>query len=93
MLDRNWRCRLGEIDIVARDGDALVVCEVKTRRSDRYGSPIEAMTRAKAERLHTLGMAWARAHDVTSAALRVDVVTVLLERGARPVVTHYSGLS
>jgi len=48
VLERNWRCDQGELDIVARDGDTLVFCEVKTRRSDRFGSPLEAVTRAKA---------------------------------------------
>ena len=43
VLDRNWRCDLGEIDIVARDGGCLVVCEVKTRRSTTFGQPIEAV--------------------------------------------------
>jgi len=44
VLDRNWRCREGEIDIVARHRGSLVVCEVKTRRGDRYGSALEAIT-------------------------------------------------
>ena len=51
VLERNWRCREGEIDIVARDGDVLVVCEVKTRRDTAYGSPLEAVTPRKAARL------------------------------------------
>ncbi len=50
LLDRNWRCRDGEIDIVARDGDVLVVCEVKTRRDVGFGTPLEAVTPAKAGR-------------------------------------------
>ena len=47
VLDRNWRCDLGEIDIVARDGGCLVVCEVKTRRSTTFGQPIEAVDHRK----------------------------------------------
>jgi putative endonuclease len=93
VLDRNWRCRQGEIDIVARHGDALVVCEVKTRSSERYGSAMEALTPVKAERLHRLGLAWARAHALSAPRLRVDVVTVVLARSARPVVQHYEGLA
>ena len=53
LLDRNWRCREGELDIVARDGDALVFCEVKTRRGVGYGHPVEAVTHTKQRRLRT----------------------------------------
>ena len=51
VLDRNWRCDLGEVDLVLRDGRVLVVCEVKTRSSLAYGTPIEAVTEQKAARL------------------------------------------
>lgn len=60
VLDRNWRCPEGELDIVARDGDELVVCEVKTRTSLRFGTPVEAITTEKAQRLHRLGYRWLR---------------------------------
>jgi putative endonuclease len=60
VLDRNWRCRDGELDIVARDGDALVFCEVKTRSSDRYGTPFEAVGPAKQLRLRRLAARWLR---------------------------------
>ena len=93
VLDRNWRCDRGEIDIVARQRDDLVVCEVKTRTTDRFGSAVEAITAAKAARLHRLGFAWATAHELTFARLRLDVVTVLLARRSAPVVTHYAGLA
>ncbi|MEJ7628589.1 MAG: YraN family protein [Nocardioidaceae bacterium] len=93
VLERNWRCAQGELDIVARHRDLLVVCEVKTRSSDRYGSPVQAITPAKAERLHRLAFAWCAAHEVSFAALRVDVITVLLVRRSSPVVTHYAGLT
>ena len=51
VLDRNWRCDAGEIDLVLRDGRVLVVCEVKTRSSVDYGHPHEAVTAAKVARL------------------------------------------
>ncbi len=89
VLDRNWRCSAGEIDIVARDGDVLVVCEVKTRSTVRYGTPFEAITATKAARLHRLGYAWAKAHGVRPRALRVDVVTVLLD--GCPTIEHVVG--
>ena len=77
ILDRNWRCREGEIDIVARDGATLVVCEVKTRSSVRFGTPLEAITTTKAARLCRLGRIWAREHQLQYADLRVDVVAIV----------------
>ena len=88
VLDRNWRCREGELDIVARDGEALVFCEVKTRRGVGYGHPVEAVTPAKQRRLRTLAQRWLAAHDEHAPELRFDVVGVLV-RPARPAsVTH-----
>ena len=55
VLDRNWRCAAGEIDLVLRDGDVLVVCEVKTRASLAFGSPFEAVTERKLARLRPPG--------------------------------------
>jgi putative endonuclease len=93
VLDRNWRCRQGEIDIVAADRGVLVVCEVKTRRSDRFGSAVQAITPAKAARLYRLGFAWCEAHGRLRGDLRLDIVTVLAARHHAPVVTHYAGLA
>lgn len=89
VVDRNWRCTEGEIDIVAQDGSTLVVCEVKTRSSTRYGTPFEAITAQKAGRLHRLGVRWARAHKIGYVELRVDVVTVLV--GRRLTIEHIVG--
>jgi len=77
ILDRNWTCQWGEIDIVAQVGDTLVICEVKTRTGLGYGSPIEAVTPRKLSRLRVLAMAWVRAHDVHPAQLRIDVVGIV----------------
>ena len=93
VLERNWRCEQGEIDIVARDGDVLVVCEVKTRSSVRHGSPFEAVTERKLHRLERLGMAWMRARSVRPRSWRVDVVSVLRPPTGRMVVEHVRGLS
>ncbi len=68
ILERNWRCSLGEIDIVARDGDCLVVCEVKTRSSTAYGHSLEAVSWRKAARLRRLAMAWVDARGVRPPA-------------------------
>jgi putative endonuclease len=91
VLDRNWRCREGELDIVARDGDALVFCEVKTRRGTGFGYPVEAVTAVKQRRLRVLAQRWLAAHDEHAPDLRFDVVGVLV-RPARPaLVTHLRG--
>lgn len=78
VLDRNWRCDVGEVDIVAQDGDDLVICEVKTRRSRRFGSPLEAITPEKAARLRRLAACWVRAHGVRPTHIRIDLVGIVL---------------
>jgi putative endonuclease len=92
VLDRNWRCPAGEIDLVLRDGDVLVVCEVKTRSSDACGSPHEAITPAKLDRLGRLGLLWAEAHAVHPAEMRIDLVAVLRPRRGPATVEHVRGL-
>jgi putative endonuclease len=76
VLDRNWRCAEGEIDLVCRSGTTLVICEVKTRRSAAFGSPAEAVTIAKRRRLRRLGARWLRAHDIHCQEVRFDVAAV-----------------
>ena len=93
LLDRNWRCRDGEADLVLRDGDVLVVCEVKTRTSLDYGSPQEAVTDEKLERLGRIAQAWVTAHDVRPSGVRIDLVAVLRPRKGRSIVEHVRGLS
>lgn len=88
VLDRNWRCREGELDIVARDGDALVFCEVKTRRGTGFGHPAEAVTPQKQRRLRLLAQRWLAAHDEHAPDLRFDVVGVLVPPTGLPKVTH-----
>ena len=93
VLDRNWRCEIGEIDIVAREHDILVVCEVKTRSSLRHGSPFEAITERKLHRLERLGIAWMRVRGMRPRSMRVDIVSVLRPRTGPTVVEHVRGLS
>ncbi len=93
VLARNWRCEVGEIDIVALDGDCLVVCEVKTRRGSRFGLPVEAVTWAKLLRLRRLAAAWLHAQDPASGgprigAVRIDVIGVL-RPAAGPARLHH----
>jgi putative endonuclease len=92
LLDRNWRCPLGELDIVMRDrGDVLVFVEVKTRRSDRFGTPAEGVGRAKVRRLRRLGAAWLDQAGIHPAEIRFDVVEVRPRPTGPAVVTHLPG--
>ena len=88
VLDRNWRCREGELDIVAREGDALVFCEVKTRRGTGFGHPVEAVDAGKRRRLRILAQRWLAAHDEHAPDLRFDVVGVLVRPSRPPLVRH-----
>ena len=93
VLDRNWRCEIGELDLVLRDGSVLVVCEVKTRSSDRFGSPLEGVTAAKAQRLHRLAARWLEAHDLHPADVRIDLVGVLQDGHGAARVDHVRGVA
>ena len=77
VLDRNWRCDAGELDLVLRDGDDLVVAEVKTRTSDACGTPHEAVGAEKLARLRRLAARWLADHDARPRGVRVDLVAVL----------------
>jgi putative endonuclease len=92
VLDRNWRCALGEIDLVLRDGNVLVVCEVKTRTSDACGSPIEAVTERKLARLHDLALAWLEERGLRPPELRFDVVGIYRPLRGASVVEHVRGV-
>jgi putative endonuclease len=92
VLDRNWRCEAGEIDLVLRDGDVLVVCEVKTRSSTSYGSPLEAVTPAKADRLRRLAALWIEHRGIRPGGIRIDLVGVLLRPSGAPEVEHAVGV-
>jgi putative endonuclease len=96
VVDRNWRCRAGELDLVCAGGrgrDAvLVFCEVKTRRSTAFGSPLEAITPTKARRIRALARAWlAEQSGAGTPHLRFDVASVLALRDAAPVIDVVEG--
>ncbi|AXE23200.1 YraN family protein [Streptomyces globosus] len=94
VIERNWRCRAGEIDILARDGDALVVCEVKTRREGPYEHPMAAVRPGKAERLRRLAGRWLADHGgPPPGGVRIDLVGVVLPRRGAPVVEHVRGVA
>jgi putative endonuclease len=92
LLERNWRCDAGEIDLVLRDGDVLVVCEVKTRSSLRYGTPHEAVTDIKVARLRRLASLWLSERDVAVRDVRIDLVAIVRPRRGASVVDHVRGI-
>jgi putative endonuclease len=92
ILDRNWRCADGEIDIVAVERHSLVVCEVKTRSGTRYGTPLEAVGRVKLRRLRRLAAQWLNAHGVRFEQIRIDVVGLLYEGSGGFTIEHVRGV-
>lgn len=91
VLARNWRCALGELDIVAREGSTLVFCEVKTRSGVGYGPPAEAIVKTKVRRIRRLAAAWLAQADRGWAETRFDVVSVIQPSGGRASVEHLRG--
>lgn len=91
IVERNWRCEMGEIDIVARDGDTLVVCEVKTRSGGQFGSPLEKVTPAKAARLRRLAARWIVERGLHPDDVRIDLVGVTRQRRGAAEVLHVRG--
>jgi putative endonuclease len=93
IIERNWRCDLGEIDIVALDGDVVVVCEVKTRTGVGFGTPLEGVTWDKAARLRRLAGRWVSEHGGGRAGgVRIDVVGVLQQGTAAAAIEHVRGV-
>lgn len=77
VLDRNWRCREGELDLVLQGEGCVVFCEVKTRSSDAFGVPAAAVTMTKQQRIRHLAMRWLDAHEVRADRVRFDVASVI----------------
>lgn len=76
VVDRNWRCPQGELDLVVRVGRTIVFCEVKARADDTFGGPLVAVGPTKQRRLRRLAVAWLAAHGVHGADLRFDVAGI-----------------
>jgi putative endonuclease len=92
ILERNWRCAIGELDIIAHDGARLVVCEVKTRRSERYGTPFEAVSPRKVRRLRQLAVRWLELNDIHAPEIRFDVIGILQPASGPPTLQHLRGV-
>jgi putative endonuclease len=94
VLTRNWRCRYGELDVIAADDAArtVVFVEVKTRTSDQFGGVAQAVTPHKVRRLRRLAGLWLAAQQGGWAAVRIDVIGVSLGRSWAPEITHLQGV-
>lgn len=95
VVDRNWRCTSGEIDLVAVRRDIVAIVEVKTRTSRRYGHPFEALDARKTARLWRLAHMWARVHPGVARGrrLRVDAIAITGSDPASAAVEHLRGIS
>lgn len=87
VLQRNWRCPEGELDLIASKDGVVVFCEVKTRGSERFGLPAEAVDQRKQLRLRRLAARWLREHRSPRKDIRFDVVSIVVQAG-RPEITH-----
>lgn len=94
VLARNWRCRYGELDVIAADTAAglVVFVEVKTRTTDRFGGVAQAVTPQKVRRLRRLAGLWLAAQDANWAQVRIDVVGVRIGRQRTPEISHVQGV-
>jgi putative endonuclease len=92
ILDRNWRCPTGELDIIARQDRTLVVCEVKTRSTGRYGHPAEAVTEPKARRLRRLAARWLAAHHGGYDTVRIDILGLTVDPRGGFAIHHVRGV-
>lgn len=96
IIARNWRCPIGEIDIIAVEtterARTLVFCEVKCRTGLGFGSPLESITVAKLRKLRQLAAQWLVSESVHVDEIRLDAVGVVMLRGQLPEVTHVRGI-
>lgn len=88
VLERNWRCSQGELDIIGTDGRKAVFCEVKTRSGIDYGAPLEAVSPDKCRRIRELARAWLHERQLVGCQVRFDVISVLWPPGGPVRIEH-----
>ncbi|GAA1000079.1 YraN family protein [Subtercola frigoramans] len=92
ILDRNWRCEIGELDLVAEKHGVTVFVEVKTRSGLRYGHPFEAITLGKLARLRRLSRAWCEAAPQARRQIRIDAIGVVAPLNGAATIEHIEGI-
>ncbi|MBK0421026.1 YraN family protein [Leucobacter sp. CSA2] len=92
ILDRNWRSTHGELDLVVQDATHVIAVEVKTRSGTGYGSPLQAITPQKAARIRRTLFDWVREHKMRGAALRMDVIGIVIRAGEPPKLDYLRGI-
>jgi putative endonuclease len=93
ILDRNWRCRDGEMDLIAWDSPEVVMCEVRTRRGNRAGSALESITLRKQRRLRRLAAAWLADQDRSDFLVRIDALGIQIGSDGRCTIEHVRGVA
>jgi putative endonuclease len=88
ILDRNWRSVSGELDVIAEYRGVIAICEVKTRRSTRFGTPLEAVTPTKLRRMRKLAGQWLAQHQSHATTVRLDIITVLVDDAGESQIRH-----
>ncbi len=92
IVERNWRCNLGEIDLIATRGGQTVFVEVKTRSSKAYGHPFQAVTVTKLGRLRRLATIWCAQSPRRPARIRLDVIGIVAPPGGTATIEHLEGV-
>jgi putative endonuclease len=92
ILDRNYRTGRVELDIVAREKNTLVFCEVKTRRTLNQGLPIEAITPTKMEHLRSAALGWLGSHRIRTSGIRFDAIGILYAPNGSHTISHIRGV-
>lgn len=92
ILVRNWRSNRVELDIVARIDSTLVFCEVKTRRSNSFGNPSDAITPLKLQHIRTAALHWLSNNPSRHQGIRFDAISVIYSGGKPTTIDHIKGI-
>ncbi|MEM9950996.1 MAG: YraN family protein [Chloroflexota bacterium] len=88
IVEQNWHCQRGEIDIVARDGEVWVFCEVKTRRASSTQSALVNITAKKQEKMILAAQEYLHEHQLEDVIWRIDAIAVALPTNSEPIIDH-----
>lgn len=93
ILERNWRCPIGELDLIVKGHDSVVAVEVKTRQTMTFGGPLQAITTTKAQRLRRLLASYLHQNPNPVRLVRVDLVAIFLPAGGPPELQHLKAVA